>query len=65
VLCNSLQTTIEGYNQVRANGFEELPMITTEREIENIYKGYLSTALNRWLSAEKADEFWNKHIEFM
>lgn len=65
VLCNSLQTTIEGYNEVRANGFEELPAITTEREIEHIYQGYLSTALNRWLSAEKANEFWNKHIEFM
>lgn len=65
VLCNSLLIAIEGYNAVRANGFEELPTITMERDIEQIYKGYLSTALHRWLNSEKAEAFWLQHIEFM
>lgn len=65
VMCDSFRSAVMAFNEIRVSEFPCLPEVSSQDDMTVVYSGSLKTCLNKWLSNEETETFFNLHSSAM
>lgn len=61
VICDSLESAMNVFNQIQKDHFPTLPNAYSQDDMKIVYSGSLRTCLQKWLSEDESKKFFDLH----